>query len=244
MLAMNEQSRTTQITSRIKACLEPLGSDEHLNEPLYAINWFNTRWSFLYTFYTMLAAWPVARSQSRLWLKAKHRSILSGSPQDQRSMLLIVRYPAARHFLDLLSNKFFQVISLLRELAVKQFSFVLNHRVPSSRFSHDLPPLPEGTAIAVHHFSSQKPFLDDLNMIGALIDGSQVSICMASHKSVQVVLERAGEVRTALPFSTDKVVIFSGPDFEELEFWLAGPSYTAFIASLSSSYVATLERTG
>ena len=66
-----------------------MGPAEHLDEPLYAINWFNTRTRLLYQIYTILAAYPVSRVQSRLWLKARHRSLLSGSERDQRAEALL-----------------------------------------------------------------------------------------------------------------------------------------------------------
>lgn len=237
---MTVHSYSRRLTTRISARLEPLGPAEHLDEPLYAINWFNTRTRLLYQIYTILAAYPVSRVQSRLWLKARHRSLLSGSERDQRSMLLIVRYPSGKHFLDLLTDKVFQIVSVLRNIAVKQFSFVLNRCIRVA----DLPTRPDGKALAVHHFQSDEPFADEIRKIDALLAGTDVSICMASQKAAEVVMDYADGSKNAVPFVTDKMIIFEASDFTSLETTLTRPSYCLFIEGLSSSYLSTLEWTG
>ena len=117
-----------EITSTTTAILQPIGSAGRTSGPLYAINWFNTRWAWLYTLYNVLAARLLLKSGGRPVLKANHRKTIDGPASAERQVLLIVQYPSGDSFLDLLQNRMFQVVSLLRMLAVKDFSFVFHRR--------------------------------------------------------------------------------------------------------------------
>ena len=104
------------------------GDEEVLHNPLFAINWFDTRVALVYHFYNLLAAPRVFKIGGKALFKGEYRETIYGNPDMQRKFLLIVNYPSANHFLDLVSDKVFQVFSVFRMAAVKRFSFVLDQR--------------------------------------------------------------------------------------------------------------------
>jgi len=90
------------------------------DEPVYAINWFDTRSRLVYDFYNMLAAKPVLKVGGRPFLKCQIIKRLHGDVDRQRDMLLIVRYPGLKNFGNMLENKFFQLVSLIRSVPLSE----------------------------------------------------------------------------------------------------------------------------
>lgn len=233
-----------RLTPSVSVQLCNLQPDDGAEGPLLAINWFNTRSAMLYRAYTLLAAAPLSKTGSRLFFRARHRSIISGARSDRRDMLLIVRYPSPERFLDLLANRYFQLVSILRVMAVSQFSFVLN-RPARIAFPKALEPNPDPEdAYAVHHFRSDRSFATDLLNLSVAVDGIDVSMVMASEAAVQLQIKSSSGCPEGIPFVTDRVVLFSAKTFAFLEAALTSQTYRDFCADLDWSYLATLERTG
>ncbi|MFT5352847.1 MAG: hypothetical protein ACI9KE_000044 [Polyangiales bacterium] len=120
-------SRERRITPGIRAFMESLGDESWLDEPLFAINWFRAKRPRAYELYGALAAWSVFRTGGKLLFKGAVTETLKGD-SGGRDTLLIVNYPSATSFLDLLSGRFFQLVSPLRMMAVRRFSFVMQRR--------------------------------------------------------------------------------------------------------------------
>ena len=116
----------SKITSSITA--EIHGDLNEVESPLFAINWFDTRIAFVYHLYNLLAASRVFKIGGKILFKGKCGQTISGSEDLARHYLLIVNYPSGHRFLELLSDKLFQLMSVLRIAAVKRFSFVLHQR--------------------------------------------------------------------------------------------------------------------
>ena len=232
-----------QITSKKSIVLEPLGAPQALEEPLFAINWFNTRVAWLYTLYNYLAAIPLFRTGARIFLKARLRKILQGEKAEGRNLLLVVNYPSGEKFLDLLANRTFQFISALRIAAVKDFSFVLHQRRDGSGplagigKGHDT-----ARAYAVHHFNSSTPLDKELEAIGALIAGQGISLRFGGEKTAAVIIENNQDERQTMAFVTHKMVLFDAASHHELEAFLTGQAYRQFCAGLDSSFIGTLDR--
>ena len=231
-----------QITSKTAIVLEPLGAPQALDQPLYAINWFNTRLAWLYTLYNYLAAVPLIRAGARVFLKAQLREILQGEKADGCDLLLIVNYPSGEKFLDLLGNGFFQIISLLRIAAVKDFSFVLHKRLDGIEPLISIARRDKGEAYAIHHFSSSAPLKKELSTITALGADQNVSLRYASEKAATVATENSQGQRQVMPFVTHKLVLYEAGSCHELKTFLTGQSYRRFRSGLDSSFIGTLDR--
>ena len=115
-----------KITGSITA--EIHGDLNEIESPLFAINWFDTRIAIVYHLYNLLAASRVFKIGGKVLFKGKCQQTISGNQDLARHYLLIVNYPSGHRFLELLSDKLFQVVSVLRIAAVKRFSFVLDQR--------------------------------------------------------------------------------------------------------------------
>lgn len=108
-----------------KTTIHISGSDNQsdLDQPLYAINWFNTKSKNLYNLYGALAFPHVKKVGGEVVFKGKIRATLKGNEKLRRESLLIVKYPSADSFLGLFAQKLFLIKSLLRVKAVKDFVF-------------------------------------------------------------------------------------------------------------------------
>lgn len=115
------------ITPGIRAFMESLGDEAWLDEPVFAINWFRAKRPWAYQLYGALAARSVFATGGKLLFKGAVAETLKGDAGG-RDTLLIVNYPSAGAFLDLLSGRFFQLVSPLRMMAVRRFSFVMHRR--------------------------------------------------------------------------------------------------------------------
>ena len=229
-----------QITSKTAAILAPLGAQNVTAGPVFAINWFNTRSGWLYTLYNVLAARPLFAVGAKPFIKAKHLKTIEGAPGAQRDLLLVVAYPSGESLLDLLDNSFFQIISVLRTLAVKDFSFVLHKRLGGLDLEQC--EMTRDKAYAVHHFRSSASMDGELTKIAGLAAESNISIFFAGEKAATLSIDNGdGDPRT-LAFETHKLVIFEADSLQALEDALGDPAYHDFSQGLQSSYVGLLAR--
>ena len=230
-----------QVSSGTAVVLDPLADPATLEQPLFAINWFNTRIGWLYGLYNLLAAPAVFRIGAEVFLKARLREALHGDASDARDLLLIVNYPSGARFLDLLANVYFQLISVLRVAAVKDFSFVLFKRL-NDEGPRDTPrqEIDKTKAYAIHHFQSSTPLDAELSEV-ATMTGENVRLFFAGEKTATISIE-SREHRT-LPFVTHKLLLFEAGSYAVLERFLKSDRYKDFVAGLDSSFIGTLDRT-
>jgi uncharacterized protein (DUF1330 family) len=232
-----------RITAGTRVVLEGGAHEAALGHPLFAINWFNTRSLWLYDVYNAAAAGSVLKVGATVFFKGHLIETLAGNDEEARRVLLIVNYPSGERFLELLSGKLFQVVSLLRTLAVRDFSFALNQRV-------DGPALPEhgsrrferGRAWAIHHFASDTDVREDLTALRTLAGSGRLSLHFASQKVAAVCTETDGGTRRQIAHITDKVVLFEADTRDRLRQGLLSPSYREFCLAQHTSYVGLLDR--
>lgn len=128
-----------------------------LNGPLFAINWFDTRRAWVYHLYNRLAAVRVFKVGGKVLLKGKTGKSLGGDETLRREFLLIVNYPSAQSFLDLVSDKVFQFVGMLRTAAVQRFSFVFHTRQEGVQLLSWRTQRLDDRAYAVLHFEPEGP---------------------------------------------------------------------------------------
>lgn len=107
----------------------PTADDARLDEPLYAINLLDRARPWAYDLYGTLAFPAARRVGARPMLKGVEGECWLGDPSRARETLLVVCYRHADAFLDLASNPYFAVISMLRKLGVSDFQFGLSRRL-------------------------------------------------------------------------------------------------------------------
>ena len=231
-----------QITRRTRIVLESDHDADALANPLFAINWFNTRSLWLYNMYNAFASPSLSRVGGKVLFKGRVTETLLGSPDDARQILLIVNYPSGARFLDLLSNQFFQVTSLLRMAAVRDFSFALNQRGDGpDRLEHQTQPFDPSRAWGVHLYSSDHDIREEVQDLRAFADGENRSLYFASLRAATVHSETSNGVREPLHCVTDRVVILESDNEDQLREAVAG-RWGEFACGVSNSYIGLLNR--
>ena len=225
-----------QISPTLRLALR--GPAQAIASPLFAINWFDARFAPLYHLYNALAAGSVRRVGAQPFFKGELIETLAGDLALARRFLLIVRYPCGANLLDLLSSRFFQVISILRILTVKDFSFVLHDRVDESP-PH---PLRREDSYAIHHFDSKLSLTDELARIQTVISESGLSLHFASELAVTLESESKDAEWSEIEYVTRKVILFRAADAVELTSFLRN-DYASFSSTVRDSYIGRMQRT-
>ena len=239
----NEVGVTRDITGSLRA--EIIGNSDEINGPLYAINWFDTRLAFVYHFYNLLAAQRVFRIGGKVFFKGKCQQTIGGDSEMARQFLLIVNYPSGTRFMDLLADRIFQLVSVFRAMAVKQFSFVFHKR----KEIHETPaagqPFDAGDCYAVLHLSKQAAASNDDRI--AELDGiattHQVEIFFAGSMTGQVVLVKKSGTRDAMPFITEDTVLFKTSDKQTMAKLFGSAEIQAFLSAAPGYFASYIKRT-
>jgi hypothetical protein len=232
-----------QITLGTKIVLDPVNATVDLASPFFAINWFNTRAMWLYSLYNIIAARSVFHVGAGVFFKGRTTATLVGSPDFARQVLLIVNYPSGERFLDLLSGRFFQITSLLRMAAVRDFSFVLNTRadgpglMQQRRHQFDA-----SQAWAVHNYSSSCDIDEEVAFLKNVTAQSGIDLHFASQRGAVVNTEDSEGHRAAMPSITDRIIILKAGNLNQLTTAIRGP-YADFTETVQNSYIGTLART-
>jgi len=231
-----------RITRGTKIVLQSVQDADVLKNPLFAINWFNTRSLWLYNFYNWVASRSLFKVGGKVLFKGRVMETLLGSPEDRREILLIVNYPSGERFLDLLSGRFFQITSLLRLAAVRDFSFVLNQRIDGPALLENRNQTFDASrAWAVHLYSSDRDVHEEVQLLRTFAAQDRLTLHFASLRAVIVHSEDNNGSQKPFDHVTDRVVILEAENQEQLRTAVSG-SYHEFTTSVSGSYIGLLNR--
>ena len=256
-LSYVERAVTRKIRIRIR------GEEAVIQNPLFAINWFDTRAAFVYHLYNMIAGPRAFKVGAKALFKGKYQRTLYGNPSLQRNYLLIVNYPSANHFLDLASDKVFQIFSVLRIAAVKRFSFVLQQRHHGEQLLKDRVPKgskqghyavvqisasPQNSASA-NSIEATSP-VDLASAIGSLAEQNDVDLFYAGSAAGRVSTVAQDDQESALLAITEHTLVFSATSEKALSDLLGSSEFQSLIGisdqsnSLEEGHVfaATLKR--
>lgn len=164
MLKTSFDHITARISQSLQVHITATKPDARLDLPTYALNWFDTRSLCLYNTYNFLAASSVLSIKGLPFFKARVNQVLQGSDESRRDVLLIVRYPSAHAFKRMLESRYFQVVSVLRIVAVKHFTFAFSQRKDIDDQQQGLTAednqrirIKPAKSYVVHHFQSDMP---------------------------------------------------------------------------------------
>ncbi len=206
------------------------------SDPVHALNWFDTRLLPLYNFYNFVAARSVTRVGGRPIFKGELTKHIAGNTKDLRTVLLIVRYPSPLHFKDMVENLYFKVVSILRGLAVKEFTFCLTHTVQDVNVSTVINP---ELSYAVHHFSGAA---DAIEKVQATLSKKNIQIEFSSCKTHTLSTSGASGVTKPIPALMDGLILISAPDSSSLETLFASADYQHIIGQTDSSFIGLFKR--
>jgi uncharacterized protein (DUF1330 family) len=216
--------------------------DIDLSTDVWAVNWFNTKRRWLYNIYSMLAAPLVEKVGGRLVLKAEFVKKIAGEKGDGRQLLLIVNYPSAHSFIELMSKGVFLFLSILRILAVNRFVFGFTKRVEIEELSPNSQAI--GTPCLVHHFRGLKK--DENNFKNIALAAADKSIHLAYAGTKAATLKRAHDTEGSynVPFIMDGILVFEGQDDDALQAFAESSIYQSFTDGMEHSYSAIFRKLG
>ena len=239
-----------KITGSITA--EIHGELNEIESPLFAINWFDTRIAIVYHLYNLLAASRVFKIGGKVLSKGKCGQTISGNADLARHYLLIVNYPTGHRFLELLSDKVFQLMSVLRIAAVKRFSFVLHQRQGEPQL------LPEGKSVInpSDHYAvlqvqlpkqseqSKAEASFDFSAFQRLAEQHDSQVFFASRVAGQVVLNKDKQNEAdAMPFLTDVTVLIKSATAKNVSNCFASDQVENLLPAGAEYFAAQVKRT-
>ncbi len=229
-----------KVTKTTSLSITALRQDIDLGSNLWAINWFNPKRRWLYNLYTALAVPLAIKVGARLWHKSTFLEKLAGADGDGRKMLLIVEYPSASKFMDLVGIKFFQLISILRILAVEDFIFGFTKRVAPQGLSKNRQA--KGAPCLVHHFRREKDFSKDFNDIASAASEKEINLIYAGAKAATLSRTVVEKGITEVPFFMDGIIVFESDNAASLKTFFASELYRKFTSDMENSYAAIFEK--
>lgn len=246
---MNKQDHIERkITGSITA--EIHGDLNEIESPLFAINWFDTRIAIVYHIYNMLAASRVFKIGGKALFKGKCQETIFENAELARDYLLIVNYPSGHRFLDLLADKLFQVMSVLRMAAVQRFSFVFHQRQGEPQL------LPDGKSVidpGDHYAVLQVRLPENDKATAADFDFDELKQLASQHHSEiffagrlagQVLMSKENQSDSdALPFITDLTVLIKSSNAKNISDFFASEQVKSLLPADADFFAAHIKRT-
>ena len=194
---------------------------------IFAINWFNLKSNFVYNLYGLLATKYVIKVSGKLFFKGNLIQQLDGDPTNCRKNLLIVSYPSPKHFLKLVSYKFFQFISIFRVFAVKQFCFAFSKNIYSIT-TIEKKTFTKEQIYLVHHFKGDKTgLMNNFDQLASTATEFSVKPFFCGVAYANLVRESSG-VQRPVEFPMDGMILFSADSTKQLETFIACEAFQQF----------------
>lgn len=230
-----------QVTKGTKLVVQ--GSKQALHNPLFAINWFDTRVSWIYHLYNHLSASRLYKIGGKVFFKGKVTRMIAGDASLARRYLLIVNYPSAEHFLDLAADRLFQLFSVLRIIAVKNFSFVMHQRIEGRQLMSDQrQPWAASNAYALLHFVTNEPIADVVSTLREIASDDSIHVHFASQQAATLAVQTGSDPIQNMPFVTQNVVILEASHASELAELVDGKKFRQLTSSFQNFYAGTVTR--
>jgi len=206
------------------------------SKPVYAINWFDARQLQLYNFYNLLAGRSVNQVGGVPLFKGRLVYRQYGSDEDEREMLLLVKYPSPVHFKNMLGNTYFKCVSVLRNLAVKRFTFCLSHVTSTVNFRENWA---KSEYYGVHHFCG---CANTLELITAALDQHSIELSFSSAKTHELCTVTGAKEPVPVPTIMDCIVVFRCEGKNMLTEIVSSELYKRGLQQSLSSYVGLFKR--
>ena len=232
----SEDSIRANIVGNTYVSIQRLNNSIVWEHPIHAINWFNTRQLQLYNFYNLIASRSVKKVGGIPLFKGHLMSRLYGSDEDQRQVLLLVKYPAPVNFRNMLENTYFKLVSIVRVVAVKEFSFCLSHIVDEAQIAQKTN---DSEHYGVHHFRGNASTLE---VIRSSLANWEIDIAFSSMKSHELYKVTGKNDAVPVPVVMDGIVLFKCKDEETLKRIVESKVYQACIQQSQSSFVGLYKR--
>ncbi len=238
-------SVTASIVAGIKVRITAVDHELAKDQAVYALNWFDTRWLWLYNLYNILATRSVLKVAGVPFFKARVDRTLYGKAEDRRAVLLIVRYPGLVSFKNMMESRYFQIMSIVRGIAVKEFTFGLSTRCDvNDRNQFDVQTSIENKGVyVVHHFSQGELSNDEvISLAKDIANQSNVDVSFASKVSARLYSQKNDETPVPVKTIMTGCLVFQTDSQINIDKMLEKQTYQSLITKTGSSYIATLKR--
>lgn len=227
-----------KVTSKTDVLIRANDTNVDLNQPFYAVNWFDTKVEWLYHFYNFLAVKSVRKVGGIAFFKAKVKEVLVGDAKDQRELLLIVRYPSGQQFKSLMQSTYFKMVSIFRILSVSKFTFGFTHKIQLDKTSKKS----DGLHYAIHHFKTQKDSTKVINQLSQYLP-KEVQIKYTGAMIANLYSQEKGAAASQIPNLMDAIIIVQSKDEAAIRAVFASTTYQNTLQKLtSSSSISLLNR--
>jgi len=239
-----QDSLSTRLTATQKIFIKPVVEHFDASADMFAINWFNLKRPWLYQLYGLIASKFVRKVGGRLYFKGNLLKKLAGPAEHERENLLIVCYPGARRFLDLISSKSFQLISVLRLAAVKGFCFGFTENIlekSKSKGASD-PKIRKYQIYLVHHYQSDNNWLrENRQQLFTSARQHNIGVYFCGLTNAHIVREKSGQQESA-EFFIDGLLLFAAHSEVDVENFTMDDIYTTFKRNNSSNSLYLFSR--
>ena len=239
---MIDSELSIEISATDKICIEPVS--DNIVKPfdasasVFAVNWFNLKSSFFYNLYSLLASKYVRKVSGKVHFKGTLINQIEGDKEISRENLLIVSYPSPSQFLKLVSFKFFQMISVFRIIAVKQFCFGFTSRLDSGSGSFS-----KQQIYLVYFFQGNKQWLmENYQDLTTTAENYEVENYYSGLTTARLVRVSSGKWHVA-SFNMDGILLFAADSIEQLEKFVEDEYFQAFRKSNISNSIFLFNRT-
>ena len=221
-----------KISASSSVAIRSTEAKNDLSQPLYAVNWFDASPAWLYHLYNKLASRSVYKIGGQPLFKATVKdSILSD--KGKRQILLIVKYPDGNAFKKLLESTYFKLVSILRIMAVKRFTFSFTK--PEAKLNLKQ----KYKAYALHHFDNRQ--LSEV-LEGLKNEQSDVDIIYTGQTFAHLIRQSKGEAEVPVRNIIDSVIIYGGTSEEALATHLKSEKYLAYFDTENPGYISSINR--
>ena len=186
----------------------------------------------------------------KVLFKGKCQQAISGNQELARHYLLIVNYPSGHRFLELLSDKLFQVVSVLRIAAVKRFSFVLDQRqgepqlLPDSKSVIDPSDHYAVLQVRLPEESKEEAKAFDFSAIERLAEQHGSQVFFGGRVAGQVVLNKPKQNDSdAVDFLTNITIVIKSSTAKNVSDCLAAGQVESLLPSGAEYFAAQVKRT-
>lgn len=229
------------INKNNRVFIQPINSKVALDQPTYAINWFNTRQLWLYNLYNFLASKSLLKIKAAPFFKGLTQEVLYGEKHLQRDVVLIVAYPSCHAFKNMLESLYFQLVSILRMVAVKSFGF--GFFFPQQELN--LPKKDDRSVYCFHHFTiiDGRDVAQTLTALTQVIEHSSLDVELVFDGSIGAHLYSGNlQPQEKIPCIMDGAIVIKSTSVDDIKQLIAQKNYQTLINQTKHSFISTIKR--
>ncbi len=235
---------STTVSKTEKVLIKPVVEHFDASADMCAINWFDLKRAWMYQLYGLIASRFVRKVSARLFFKGKLVKQLEGPEDRQRENLLIVCYPGARKFLDLVDFKIFQLASVLRLAAVRRFCFGFTENMlekADSKGASDKR-FNKQQIYLVHHFQGDDGWLrENRQSLFASAREHNMQVYFCGLTTAHIAREKSGQQQNP-EFFMDGILLFAAQSELDIENFTLDDIYSTFKRKNSSNSLYLFSR--